>query len=148
MRILVVGATGILAPVVPRLTVRGDAVTGVARSAGADIRVDAADAFALSAALGSTRWDAAIVYMPATSPTSLRIIDQAVGSVVRLLTSDAAAPGRPDPLASASVLLLGWTADGHHWHTPEEVSDAAIAVLDSGESAMLGVVRPWSDRPG
>ncbi len=156
MRVLVVGATGILRPAAATLAAEGHRVTGVARDAStlpagvAGLAADATDAFALASALGDDTWDRAIVYCPTTSAQSLSVLHSAVtGSVVRVRTSDAAAPGSPDPLVEPDVLLLGWesTAQGSRWHTPAEVSAAALDVFETGQSRMLGVVTPWSDRP-
>ena len=43
-------------------------------------------------------------------------------------------------------LVLGWR--GARWHTPAEVSAAALALaLGAGHEATLGAVRPWAARP-
>ena len=47
-------------------------------------------------------------------------------------------------------LTLGWThePDGARWHTPEEVSRAALAALERGASETTrGTLRPWSEYP-
>ena len=60
------------------------------------------------------------------------------------------------------LLLLGWRAATAasatpgadavvgitRWHTPAEISAAALACLADPAPALLGVVRPWSARPG
>jgi hypothetical protein len=51
-------------------------------------------------------------------------------------------------------LLLGWTHAGEdgaaRWHTPAEISRAALAARGAadGSERILGVLRPWGDRPG
>src|SRR5689334_10427636 len=101
-----------------------------------------------------TGWDAAVVYCPAVSEAAIAALDEQ-GRVLRVRTSAAADPQRAgedfDPATlPADTLQLGWhlDADGDaRWHTPAEVSAAALAVLDSGTSAVLGVVRPWGGHP-
>ncbi|WP_435748944.1 hypothetical protein [Microbacterium sp. PMB16] len=154
--ILVVGASGILAPAASALVERGAEVTGISRRrhspAGVNgLHVDAHDLPALDAALGAARWTAAIVYEPAVTALSLPRIQAAIdGHVVLVRTSAAADPANDDEPAPASgVLLLGWVDDGAstRWHTPREVSDAALEVLADGEPRILGTVRPWEHRP-
>jgi hypothetical protein len=158
MRVLVVGATGILRPAVVALAARGDDVTGVSRGVAGipdgvrALAVDARDRDALAATLGGRHWDRAIVYRNAVRAESLPEIELRVeGRLVLVRTSGAADPARGDePLERPNVLQLGWTDDGSggtRWHTREEISEAALAVFDDGEYRMLGVVRPWRDRP-
>jgi len=55
------------------------------------------------------------------------------------------------PAGELRVLLLGWaapTAGPTRWHSPAEVSRAALECLDDPSTRVLGVVRPWADRPG
>ncbi len=153
MRVLVVGATGILRPAAATLAAEGHRVTGVARDATTvpagvtPCSVDAHDPEALAAALGKQVWDAAVVYEPAITADAWAVIERVVeGPVVWVLTSAAAAPDRADPLNLPGVLLLGWDPSGR-WHTPAEVSAAALEVLESGRPRLLGVVRPWAERP-
>ncbi|NED87837.1 hypothetical protein G3I76_48120, partial [Streptomyces sp. SID11233] len=53
--------------------------------------------------------------------------------------------------AGSRRLVLGWhSASGvTRWHTPEDISAAALALLDAPApaDAVLGEVRPWSARP-
>lgn len=111
--------------------------------------------------------DRALLYCPAADPEVEQLLVAAVRQrVVRLVTSSAA-----DPAGDATtrmwtagddrevVLLLGWTdaETGHsgsakgtvrtRWHTPQEISAAAITVLDGAPGRTLGRVRPWSERP-
>ncbi|MET4780572.1 hypothetical protein [Glaciihabitans sp. UYNi722] len=157
MRVLVVGATGILRPTAERLVAAGHDVTGVARSISNmpldahAIAVDAQDPGALGAALGDRRWDSAVVYSPATSPESLELLRDAVrGTFVTVVTSAAAASGLGNRPLRPGELVLGWypSPSGARWHTAREVSDAALQVLATNKSRVLGVLSPWGDRPG
>jgi hypothetical protein len=139
------------------------------------VAADLTDLEAMQAALRNTpRFSAALVYAPRAAPGVRELIAQHVdGRLVELLTSQWAAPedtDRPDaidpdtidpdtidpdaidPAALDSVgvpLLLGWTADSGvpRWHTPSEISAAALEVLVHGRPAVLGTVRPWHTRP-
>jgi hypothetical protein len=72
-------------------------------------------------------------------------------------TSRWAAPGAPAPpwagMPGVVALQLGWAAQGargSRWHTPEEVSAAAMGELAAPwapRTVVLGSVRPWSARP-
>ncbi len=83
------------------------------------------------------------------------------GQFIVVLTSRFAGPDRPNgrpgyPVPRdvephrVSYLVLGWHAGptSNRWHTPWEVSDAAVRVLDEGRDAVLGVLQPWDQRPG
>ena len=172
-RVLVVGATGILRPAVLQLARSGRTVVAVARgrvdlttleaAGGQRVEVvpidltrsrEVAAATATGGALAGPL-DAALVYQPRTfAPEFDRVLAHVHGRVVRLLTSAAGAPDvapwddgdrRPDE----ARLLLGWTGpdDAPRWHTPEEVSAAALEVAAHGRDAVLGRVRPWAGRP-
>lgn len=107
--------------------------------------------------------DAAIVYAPRPPADAFeQVLGRVTGPVVRILTSAQGEPRRAegdepsawpwarDPRRSGELrLLLGWTgpAGAPRWHTPEEVSAAALDVLDRGADAVLGRLRPWEDRP-
>jgi hypothetical protein len=148
--VLVIGATGILGPAAAAFTARGDDVIGVSRSGRAgSIGVDAADAHALSAALAERSWDDALVYRPAVSDASLAFVRSATpGRCVQVRTSAAADPALGILVIPRDTLQLGWTGDPERrWHTPAEVSCAALEVLADGRPRTLGAVRPWSDRP-
>lgn len=159
-RVLVVGATGVLAPAVPLLLDAGHDVVAVARTAadlaalseryGDGVRTLVADATLSSFDPG--RLDGAILYGPATSAATVSgVVATCDGPVVQVLTSAAADPGRTLPPAEPGVrrLLLGWTADGR-WHDAAQISRAAVDRLlgDDEAETVLGVVRPWSGRPG
>ena len=156
MRVLVVGGTGILRPAAERLVAAGHDVTSVSRSVGNmplgvhAITVDAQDSGALGAALGDRKWDSAVVYTPATSLESLDLLRDAVhGTFVTVATSSAAAPSLGNPPLQAGELVLGWhpSPTGARWHTAGEVSEAALQVLATSRSRVLGVISPWGDRP-
>lgn len=161
MRVLVVGATGALRPAAVQLAAAGHEVYALARHPDPPppgtvaVTADVTDVPALASALERAgRFDAALVYAPAASPAARRRIADAVGgTLVELLTSDCADPatnpqGRADAVESVGVaLLLGWRTDGGGWHSAEELSAAAVAVLDRPVPRTLGTVRPWSDRP-
>jgi hypothetical protein len=148
VRVLVIGAGGILAPAAQTLAARGDEVTGLALSAdgvpeGVPALVgDASD----PATFAGRSWDGAIVYLPAVGDASMRALADAVaGPIVRVAVTAAADPARGDFELREWTLQLGW--DDGRWHTPAEVSEAALAVLSDGRGRLLGVVRPWSERP-
>jgi hypothetical protein len=148
--VLVLGATGILAPAAAILAARGDLVIGVSRGGRAGtIAVDATDAAALEAALAGRSWDDAIVYARTVSTESLAFVRASTpGRCVVVRGSGAADPALGALVVPPDTLQLGWTIDEpHRWHTPAEVSDAALEVLADGGPATLGTVRPWRDRP-
>ncbi|MGN5634806.1 hypothetical protein [Streptomyces sp. AC154] len=69
-----------------------------------------------------------------------------------------AAPWTPDSLPASSRpapgcrrLVLGWHRDagGARWHTSQEISAAALDLLDApaARDSVLGTVRPWEERP-
>ncbi|WP_157520726.1 hypothetical protein [Herbidospora daliensis] len=98
-------------------------------------------------ALGDRRFDLALVYMPFGDQAAWDVVDARADRVVQVLTSVYAAPDGPEPpLPGRPRLILGWHPSGR-WHTPEEVSTAALALAESGDDAVLGVTRPWGDRP-
>jgi len=186
--VLLVGGTGILAPAARTLVARGVPVVVVTRDrARVDAAigasplvtscvVDAADAAAWPAAVAAQAAAAplteAVVYLPFPTAGPLVPVAAAVtGTVVGVLTSGAADPsgrgfdvpvGGPPPCTR--VLLLGWHDAGARarWHTPEEVSAAALDVL-AGAGAprpaarygitgvdvvhTLGRLQPWAGRP-
>lgn len=181
--VLVIGATGILAPAVDALRNAGRNVVAVSRGTRPEpegvetVHVDAEDGVALSDALAGRAWVDALVYAPAVSDSSLEWLRAATrGRLVLVRTSAAADPRRGDLAVPPGTLQLGWrdadadsastgpevtgaaTAAGsgvparhppptERWHTPAEVSAAALAVLADGTARTLGSVRPWSDRP-
>lgn len=148
--VLVIGATGILGPAASTLSGRGQSVVRVARhEADSVIAVDAGDTIALATALDGRRWDDALVYGPAVSDAALDWIRRATpGRCVLVRTSAASGLEDVPSVVPRDTLQLGWTADSPpRWHTPAEVSEAALDVLASGDPRTLGLVRPWSARP-
>ncbi|MRX44768.1 Rossmann-fold NAD(P)-binding domain-containing protein [Agromyces kandeliae] len=152
--VLIVGASGILAPAAAELAARGHRVTGIAMrrdvpASVAALRVDVRDAHALGVALGSRRWGSAIVYEPATTSESRVLLEAAVdGNLVLVRTSAAADPANGEFRPPKGTLQLGWIAGPPpRWHDAEEVSSAALEVLADGRSRVLGVIRPWEERP-
>ena len=156
--VLVIGATGILRSAVESLIARGRAVVAVGRDRAElavlaaacgpgvhPVPVDARVPADLAVALHGAKIDGALVYDPAVSRASCPVLSRLVdGPIVHLLTSAVAAPAAGsnapchlddaaiDPAASAAPfvrLVLGWT-EQRRWHTPTEVSAAAIAMLD------------------
>lgn len=112
----------------------------------------------------------ALVYAPAVHPGALAelVCPVVAGPVVLLVTSEWAAPSRTGTDSSqgwpfnglptrgrsevaSRLLVLGWHGQGHvaRWHTPQEISAAALALLDApaGRDAVLGRLRPWASRP-
>ncbi|MYT69171.1 MULTISPECIES: hypothetical protein [unclassified Streptomyces] len=113
----------------------------------------------------------AVVYAPAVPPGTLAELVGSVvaGPVVVLATSEWAAPDdsgtgagadtwSPNDLPAAPrsgsasrFLVLGWHGEGQvtRWHTPHEISTAALALLDAPADGdtVLGTARPWSSRP-
>lgn len=154
--VLIVGATGVLAPAATALARGGTAVTGIARTAAADgpadlLLVEARSASLLAAALAGHRWAAGIAYGPAVTPASIEVLRGAVdGRLVLVRVSafaDPALGGFPVP---PDVLQLGWRdlpGGGTRWHSAEEVSAAALEMLGDGLGRVLGSVRPWERRP-
>lgn len=155
--VLVVGGTGILAPAVTDLVSGGARVDVLSRSGTAPagtrgLRADARDADALDAALGAGSWEEAVVYSPTVTDATLDIIRSRVsGRCVVVRTSAAVAPEHGDAAVPPDTLQLGWVAPvagrPSRWHTPEEVSRAALEILGDGHSWVLGAIRPWCDRP-
>ncbi len=146
---LVVGATRILAAALLTLRARGVSVLGVARSGG-DLNADGTSSAFVSLLPASL--SGALLYGPAVSTASvLGLLARCDGPVVHVLTSASSDPSVDLPPAPTGVrrLFLGWRACDRSWHTPEEVSAAALAVYDGelADGSVLGVVRPWSDRP-
>jgi hypothetical protein len=106
-------------------------------------------------------FDACMFYGPDAPQAALAAAYRVVtGPFVLLLTSSFATPDRrqdrstyPKPAGSDAhrlhYLLLGWHRGEHstRWHTPAEVSVAALHVLDRREDNILGAIRPWVQRP-
>ena len=163
-RILVIGATRILRPAALRLADEGWEIVAMARTPEDLHRLAAERPGGIVALQGdhrrlkvlrtllktAGRVDAALVYAPVAGPRTLALLRSAVGGpVVQLVTSAAAAPDAvlpPVPAQPWYQVILGWRADGT-WHSPAEVSDAALTALAEERDLVLGAVRPWADRP-
>lgn len=164
------GATGVLRPAVEALSRRGDEVLAVARRPAPLAELAAATGAAVLAVDLSRpdlapevvpAADAALVYRPAVGDPALQLLTRRIRDRgVLVVTSAAADPALagadfdlralpPAPAAAWRRLVLGWAHDGPvtRWHTPEEISAAAVRVLDSGREEVLGAVRPWQRRP-
>lgn len=112
----------------------------------------------------------ALVYAPSGTPEALEALTRDLvvsGPVVLVLTSgwaapeasaERAGPWTPDSLPASSRpapgcrrLVLGWHRDagGVRWHTPQEISAAALDLLGAPaeQDSVLGTVRPWEERP-
>lgn len=162
---LVIGATRILRPAVIELAAAGVEVVAVARTeadlarlatASAHIRPWVLDYHDLDALRTTRQFSSAVVYTPNAPSGFEGVLRAAVaGPVVQLLTSSAAAERQDQPFSFAPLtsppppwcrVVLGWTAE-RSWHEPEAISAAALAALRDGRDRLLGLVRPWSDRP-
>jgi hypothetical protein len=111
------------------------------------------------------RFTGALLYCPSAPPRVQQVLYERTAGprAVRLLPSAWAEPpaDRPTALprrpprnpAGVRTLLLGWhvmpDGRGTRWHTPKELSDAALELFDAAgvETQNLGEVRPWTDRP-
>jgi hypothetical protein len=164
-RYVVVGASGILAPLGAMLQAAGVRTVGISRGSrlregvwDERVALDTQDAGAVADWVAGSAGEVStlIAYSPAVAPGSWPLLAGLAGRVMAVATSRWAAPGAPDPpwagLAGVVVLQLGWAwaAHGTRWHTPREVSAAVLAELTSPwrpRTAVLGSVRPWSARP-
>jgi hypothetical protein len=165
-RLLVIGASGILAPLVAALAVEGRAITAVGRRAqrlpgpplAEPLASDTTTAAGAAAVAANGPYEAAVMYRPAVAAETLTVLLAAVsGRAVIVLPRSAADPetghdpahlgGALRPRPADGLLVLGWRTDPPRWHSPEEVSRAAAQVLACGEDAVLGALRPWSERP-
>jgi hypothetical protein len=174
--VVVAGATGALRPAVRALVDQDRTVYALARpgpgltalqaelcGAVRAIAVDYLDVTALRAALAEhlpAGAQGALLYCPGAPLEAVQLLAATADRPVVLSTSAAADPALvgdavPDPArlpgpSGAVRLLLGWAQgpDGTScWHTPEEISAAALTSLGDGRSQTLGVVRPWTQRP-
>jgi NAD(P)-dependent dehydrogenase (short-subunit alcohol dehydrogenase family) len=172
---VVVGASGVLAPFARGLVGSGWKVVGVGRhrdrleALAAEVEGSflaiAADATVddflprLTGAIVGSRVEAAVVYEPAISAENLeRLVELTTGRVVVVCTSRTAAPTDSAEEAwslaeltvspeSVNRLVLGWHREPARWHDAAEISAAAADVFRNGEDAVLGVLRPWTERP-
>lgn len=106
-------------------------------------------------------FDLALVYTPGGATVARAALAAHPPEVmVDLLTSSHGAPGTDDGDRERVALrgrirsvrlLLGWSDEGvaTRWHTPDEISEAALESLEAadGSELTLGALRPWRDRP-
>lgn len=160
-----------LRPAVAQLVGAGQAVIGVARTRShlmalaaesgdvfIPIAADYTDPESLAVALeGAPCPQSGLIYAPNATDATLQVFRKFVdGPVVEILTSRVAGehPDQPfDPTTLPAApggdwhrLVLGWKT-GRTWHSPSEISDAALRVLRTGVSEQLGLLRPCADRP-
>lgn len=180
MLVLVTGASGTLRPAAASLLARGDEVLALGRSRArlraalgdapglCTVAADWTDPSSLRAALDGVAVPAAsLLYLPGAGEADGTLLRRAAsGPGVELLTSshsDPADAGRALARRRAEAphlihLLLGWHGDDAgaptRWHTPEEISTAAVEALDAAargrsgsDTVTLGELRPWSRRP-
>lgn len=159
--VVVIGASGILAPLGARMHRRGIRTVGVARGPQSDegfdeaVTLDVHDVAAVLSWIGSRKVasDLVVAYEPAVSDAVWELWRGWAARLLVVATSKWAAPSAPVPPwrmdECVSVLQLGWRADGDGWHSPTEVSEAVLRVVADGFPAhsVLGVVRPWEDHP-
>lgn len=166
--VVVVGASGVLAPLGDSLSGSRVRTVGVSRGARTgvgswDVRaaLDARDPHQVTTLV--TRLGAGvrtvIAYEPAVSLESWRVLCGFSDRRVIVLPSRYADPDtgleavRPwlEP-GGVVVVQLGWagSSDSTRWHSPLEISDVTARALHvaSGTTLHVGRVRPWSERPG
>ena len=165
-----IGGTRILRPLVLALAARGEDVTVVARTQTAldelrreargevrALRCDYGDSLGFVALLErELPFAVAVAYMPGAPAASVRAVAASAEQIVHVLPSAFARPGiagdeleaaAPAARGRTAQLLLGWTQQ-RRWHTPDQISVAALDLLDSGRpEGVLGLTRPWDDRP-
>lgn len=161
---IVVGASGILAPLGAILKGRGVPGIGVSLSGGCrgdgwdrsvalDAKIPGQVEGLLSGLLGGP--SSVVAYCEAMTARSWTVLASAAPVRVLVLTTGFADPSRPAAALEAwlevgdvRVVQLGWSDQGR-WHTPEQVSGAAAEALlaPGGNGLVLGRVRPWRDRP-
>lgn len=157
LRALIVGASGILAPAAAALVLRNFHVTGISRNnvgmpTGVHpLVVDAKNLPALTYAVNGHSWSTAIVYMPAVEEGTLALLRSIVtGHLVEVRVAADADPVHGAFEVPSDTLQLGWheaPPGAARWHTPDEVSAAALEVLSDSRGRILGAVRPWEHRP-
>jgi hypothetical protein len=164
-RYVVVGASGILAPLGALLRGHGVRTVGVSRGSRLGegvwderVALDTQDDGAVGdwVARRAGEVAAVVAYSPAVGPGSWPLLGELAERVMVVATSRWAAPGAPDPpwagLPGVVVVQLGWVPAprGSRWHTPTEVSAAVLeelAALWRPRTVVVGAVRPWSARP-
>ena len=164
-RYVVIGASGILAPLGLLLRSRQLHTVGISRGSRLEagvwdqrVALDTQDAVAVTHWVALQRRDVAavIAYSPALAPPSWPMMAGLAEHVMVVATSRWGEPGSPDgpwaSLAAVVVVQLGWaqTVHGSRWHTPCEVSAAVaheLAKPSTPRTVVVGSLRPWSARP-
>jgi hypothetical protein len=165
-RYVVVGASGILAPLGALLGARGVRTVGISRGSrlrdgvwDERVALDTQDVGDVGDWVAGQVKDvsAVVAYSPAVAPGSWPLLGGLAGRVMVVATSRWAGPGAPAPPWASMpgvvvVVQLGWVQGerGGRWHTPREVSAAVLDELVTPwtpRTVVLGSVRPWSARP-
>jgi hypothetical protein len=165
-RYVVVGASGILAPLGALLRAAGAGTVGISRGSRLGegvwderVALDTQDVGAVGDWVAGRAGEVSTVvaYSPAVGDGGWPLLGGLAGRVMVVATSRWAGPGAPAPpwagLPGIVVLQLGWAAQGARggrWHTPEEVSAAVMGELAAPwapRTVVLGSVRPWAARP-
>ncbi len=163
-RYVVIGASGILAPLGGLLRDQNLIAIGVSRgsrlAAGSwtdRVALDMKDVPAVATWVAGHGADIAalIAYAPALAPRTWGLLAALTGRIVVVATSNwANQPGHVAPWSALRpvVLQLGWVRDGHNsrWHTPLEISTAVADVLAGGwepRTVVLGTLSPVATRP-
>lgn len=164
-RYVVVGASGILAPLGALLRAGGVRTVGISRGSRLGegvwderVALDAWDVGAVSDWVTVQEEDVSTVvaYSPAVALPSWPLLGGLAERIMVVATSSWAGPGAPAPpwagMPGVVVVQLGWVqgGQGRRWHTPQEVSAAVMHELVTPwtpRTVVLGSVRPWSARP-
>ena len=161
-RYLVIGASGILAPLGSLLRADGLCTTGVSRGSRLSVGVwdehvalDTQDlpAIRLWVAKRQVAVAGLVAYSPAVAASAWVLLRPLTERLAVVATTEWAAPGAAEPPwheFADVVVQLGWAVDdrGSRWHTAEEVSAAVASTLRAEQvTGLCGAVRPWSDRP-
>lgn len=163
---VVVGASGILAPLGQALGSGGAKTIGVSRGArlnsgswGERVALDTQHAQAIASWVAgrAERADVLVAYSPAVGESCWEPLAGSADRLVVVATTEwvpVAAKGRPWARLAPLVIQLGWvdTTDGTRWHTPQEISDAVADALTrpwpTDRIVVLGETTPWAARPG
>lgn len=161
-RCVVVGASGILAPLGAMLAGPGVVTVGISRSgrrgSGAwdeVVALDATDPDALSAfARTAPPAHLVVAYAPAVTPRTWSGLVAASVASVLVVTSGWADPAGGDGWSlerRSTVVVLGWTGppSSTRWHDPGEISARVAEAVSApaGTRTTLGRLRPWGERP-
>jgi hypothetical protein len=164
-RYVVVGASGILAPLGALLGAGGVRTVGISRGSRLGegvwderVALDTRDVGAVRDWVMGQAGDVSTVvaYSPAVAPHSWPLLGGLTERVMVVATSSWTRPKAPAPpwagMPGVVVVHLGWVqgAQSNRWHTPQEVSAAVMDELAAPwrpKTVVLGSVRPCSARP-